>query len=124
METNPEVGPSDEHDATDFADCLRYHSDTDSYSISLRWKPLSQLEMVGIALQLSQHSVVIDTLDLGQTNFGIHFMFIHIIMSFVNQIRRVLLVSPTYYERIATSSTLIWVITTLALKVHVVLQNV
>ena len=61
-----------EHDPDDFSDCLRYHSDTDSYSISLRWKPLSQVEMVGIALQLSQTGIVIDTLDLGQTNFSVN----------------------------------------------------
>ena len=61
---------TDEMQADDFSDCLRYHSDTDSYSISLRWKPLSQLEMIGLAVQLSQSGVSIDTLDIGQTQFG------------------------------------------------------
>lgn len=60
-----------EKEPDDFSDCLYYHPDTNSYSFSLRWKPLSQLEMVGIAVQLSQEGVVIDTLDLGQTNFSL-----------------------------------------------------
>ncbi|KAK2949079.1 putative NLR Family CARD Domain Containing protein [Blattamonas nauphoetae] len=59
----------DEEDASDFSQYMRYHSETKTYSLQLRWKKLTHMDMVGLAVQLSSKTVRIDTLDLGQTEF-------------------------------------------------------
>lgn len=57
--------------AEGFNECMRFHADTKTYSLLLRWKPLSDNEMLSLTIKLADKKQIIDTLDVGRTNFSL-----------------------------------------------------
>jgi hypothetical protein len=48
------------------------------YSLIFRWRVLSRLDIESIAIALSNKEIRIDTLDLGQTEFGFFLNFLYL----------------------------------------------
>ncbi|KAA6357985.1 MAG: hypothetical protein EZS28_046488 [Streblomastix strix] len=56
-------------DVEDYSNEMIFQPETNSYSLVLRWKPLSHLEMIGLAVHLSIKDRIVDTLDVDYCNF-------------------------------------------------------
>ena len=54
----------------DFSDCIQFHPESNTYSLVMRWKPISRLEMYGLSKNLSGRGTAIEHIDLGHTGFG------------------------------------------------------
>lgn len=65
---------SEAKNAEDLNECMRFHADTKTYSLLLRWKPLSDSEILSLTIKLGDKKQIIDTLDIGRTSFSLNFL--------------------------------------------------
>ena len=54
----------------DLNEFMQFHADTKTYSLLLRWKPLSDTDMQYLTIKLADKQRIIDTLDIGRTSFS------------------------------------------------------